>query len=83
MKKSNPLLLFILSLSFAGMAQTEKGAKLIGGTGTLHFGAGDYKGTLLAFSPYFGGFVATNFALGASAPLYMFPMKAKRSAVLV
>jgi hypothetical protein len=72
MKKLILIPLFIISLSITSMAQTEKGSKLIGGTGTLHFGTGNYKGTLLAFTPRFGGFAANNFAIGASAPLYLY-----------
>ena len=72
MRKIILLTLLILSLSLAGIAQTEKGAKLIGGTGTLHFGTGDYKGTLLALTPRFGAFAAHNFAIGASTPLYLY-----------
>jgi hypothetical protein len=72
MKKIILITCFFIGSFLTGMAQTEKGSKLIGGTGTLHFGAGNYKGTLLAFTPRFGGFAANNFVLGASAPLYLY-----------
>jgi hypothetical protein len=66
------LITCMISLSWVGIAQTEKGSKLIGGNGTLHFGTGNFKGTLLAFRPLFGGFAANNFAIGAAAPFYVY-----------
>jgi hypothetical protein len=72
MKRLMLLSHLIFCLFFTGFAQTEKGSKLIGGNGTLHFGTGTYKGTLLALTPRFGGFAANNFAIGAAVPLYLY-----------
>lgn len=38
MKKLFLITNFMVSLSLLGIAQTDRGAKLIGGTGTLHIG---------------------------------------------
>ncbi|RDC64542.1 hypothetical protein [Adhaeribacter pallidiroseus] len=68
------LLLFYLVVCLAGFsaAQTSMGSKLIGGTGTLHIGTGNNKGTLLMLSPRMGQFVADDLALGASLPLSLY-----------
>ena len=64
-----PLVFCLCGLS---AAQTTKGSKLIGGTGTLHIGTGNNKGTLLMLSPRVGQFVADDLALGASLPLSLY-----------
>lgn len=72
MKKLLFLTYFMIGLSFLGIAQTERGAKLIGGTGTLHIGTGSNKGTLLLLSPRVGFFAANNLAVGATLPLSLY-----------
>ncbi len=62
----------VLCLCGLGAAQTTKGSKLIGGTGTLHIGTSNNKGTLLMLSPRIGQFVADNLAVGASLPLSLY-----------
>lgn len=64
--------LFVLFSSFtmsSAWAQTEQGSKLLGGSGSLYF-TGDYFSAYL--SPNIGFFVADNFVLGGSVPLYYY-----------
>ncbi|AHM61975.1 hypothetical protein D770_18620 [Flammeovirgaceae bacterium 311] len=68
------LLLTFVFVSFVcgfTMAQTEAGAKLIGGTGTLHISTegNDLDPNFVILSPRFGFFLANNIAVGTAVPL--------------
>jgi hypothetical protein len=58
-------LLLCTVLSFTALAQTEKGTKLVGGTGSIGF----HDPFSISLSPDVGIFLADNIALGASVQL--------------
>jgi hypothetical protein len=71
-KKLFLICFFLICCVGLSTAQTTKGAKLIGGTGTLHIGTGNNKGTLLMLSPRVGQFVQDDLAIGATLPLSLY-----------
>ncbi len=62
----------ILGIVGLNLAQTTKNSKLIGGTGTVHIGTGNNKGTLVMLSPRVGQFIADDLVLGATLPLSLY-----------
>jgi hypothetical protein len=81
MKNFLLLLCLYFCLSGESIAQTNRGAKLVGGTGTLHIGTKS-KGTLLSLSPRFGYFAADNLAVGASLPLSLFALQGATTTIV-
>ncbi|MFC6996930.1 outer membrane beta-barrel protein [Rufibacter roseus] len=63
--------IFLFSCLIASaQAQTEKGARLIGGSGSLYIDTeGPDNTTALSLTPRFGTFVADNIALGTGIPV--------------
>jgi outer membrane protein len=70
MKKLLLLVVFISFLCVSALAQTEKGARMVGGTGTLHFNTEGEDGfSFVALTPRLGFFLVDNFAIGSAVPL--------------
>ncbi|WP_192822229.1 outer membrane beta-barrel protein [Rufibacter sp. LB8] len=69
MKKLLFTLVLFSCFLVSAQAQTEKGTKLIGGTGTLHFDTeGAQDDVFFMATPRLGYFAGNNFAIGASLP---------------